>query len=79
MIISLSLEELTALKQANKFTRIEAISYFLATLPHYDDSETELINFTNNLIAKLRNMSNEQYAGIDYSNAIDTSEYEEES
>ncbi len=77
-MITLSIEELTALKQANQFTRIEAISFFLATLPHYDESEAELISFTNTLIGKLRSMSNEQYAGLDYSEAIDMSEYEEE-
>lgn len=71
MINSLSIEEITALKAANQFTRIEAISYFTSTLPHYDESEADMIKFINTLISKLSNMSNEQYAEIDYSLAME--------
>ena len=71
MNISLSIEEITALKVANQFTRIEAISYFTSTLPYYDESEVDMISFINTLLSKLTNMSNEQYAEIDYSLAIE--------
>lgn len=76
--VNLSIEELTALKEANQPSVFEAILFFTATLPHYSKEEEEIFNFANQLINKLKAMDEEQYNNLDYSLAIDLTEVETE-
>lgn len=74
--VNLSIEELTALKEANQPSVFEAVLYFTATLPHYNEDEVEIFKFTNQLIDKLKAMDEEQYNNLDYTYAIDLTDVE---
>lgn len=77
MTITFTNEEITALYEAHQPNRQSAIIFFQNTLPFYSNNEKDLVSFTETLIEKLKNMSDKQYDGLDYSNVIDTSDYTE--
>lgn len=72
--VTLSVEELTALKEANQPSVFEAVLYFTVTL--YNSDEEEIFKFTNQLIDKLKSMDEEQYSSLDYTYAIDLTDIE---
>ena len=74
--VNLSIEELTALKEANQPSVFEVVLYFTATLPHYNEDEFEIFKFTNQLIDKLKAMDEEQYNNLDFTYAIDLTDVE---
>lgn len=77
MTITFTVEEMTALKEANQPSRTAAIVFFTQGLPFYDEDENELVDFTYALIDKLKAMTDTQYSGLDFDIALDTTEPEE--
>lgn len=78
MTVTFTVEEMTALKEANQPSRTAAIVFFTQGLPFYGEDEKELMGFTNALIDKLKAMTDTQYEGLDFDTAIDTTEPDDE-
>lgn len=77
MTVHFTYEELTAIKNANQPNREATIIFYENSLPFYSEDEKEEYEFAKNLINKLKDTSDTQYNGLDFSNAIDISDIED--
>ena len=71
MTINFTVEEITALSTANQPNRIAAITFFSQGLPFYSEEEKDPYNFANELINKLKAITDSQYTGLNFDTAID--------